>query len=184
MQPSPTPTRANCASEIRNFGDSGVLTDAEVARYLQQTLPAAHLNNCRGIEYVHTLAKSHGDSIAGNIIPVYRIIFVYAINLQQQNADDLLDTLVHEIGHNVHMNIRQENPEFYETWTNLFTDSQKLFESGGTGFVSDYARSNKSEDFAESYRAYVRNPAALLRANPEKYEFMRQNVFNNREYLR
>lgn len=184
VQPSPTPTRANCAGEIRNFEASGVLTDAQVEQYLRQTLPATHLNNCRGIEYVHTLAKSHGDSIAGNIIPVYRIIFVYALNLQEQDADALLETLVHEIGHNVHMNIRQENFELDVTWAKLFADSQTTFESGGLGFVSDYARSNKFEDFAESYRAYVRNPAALLRANPEKYEFMRQNVFSNREYPR
>lgn len=184
VQPTPTPTRANCTGKIRNFGDSGALTDAQVQQYLQQTLPATHLDNCRGIEYVHTLAKSHGDDIAGNIIPGYRIIFVYALGLQEQNADDLLDTLVHEIGHNVHMNIRQNNFDLDVTWAKLFADSQITYTANGLGFVSDYARTNKFEDFAESYRAYVRNPGALQQANLEKYQFMQQYVFNNREYPR
>lgn len=182
VQPSPTPTRANCGSAVDNFGASGLITDAEVRDYLAQMIPAAHLDYCRGINYVPTLAKSHGNEISGNIIPVYRKIYVYALPPQLQKVDYLLDTLVHEIGHNAHMNIRRQNFDLDVQWTELYRQSQDMFAQNGTGFVSDYARTNKFEDFAESYRAYIRTPAILLDYNPAKYEFMQTNIFGGREY--
>jgi hypothetical protein len=50
------------------------------------------------------------------------------------------------------------------------------------GFVSDYARTNEYEDFAETYRVYVYEPEVLRFYNPDKYEYMRQVVFDGREY--
>jgi hypothetical protein len=48
--------------------------------------------------------------------------------------------------------------------------------------VSDYARTDELEDFAESYMFYVRDPAVLRQASPEKYEFLRLELFAGREY--
>lgn len=182
VPPSPTPTRANCINLVTNFGASGVITDAEVEQYLRQTIPPEHLDYCRRIEYVPQLAKSHGSDISGNIIPVYRKIYVYALEPEYLTADYLLDTLVHEIGHNVHMNIRRDNFDLDVQWTELFRQSEEMYAQNNTGFVSTYARTNKFEDFAETYRAYVRDPQLLLANNPAKYEFMRTDVFNGREY--
>jgi len=182
VQPSPSPTRANCGSDVINFGASGLLTDDDVRAYLAEAIPPAHLDYCRGIEYVPTLAKSHGSEISGNIIPGYREIYVYALPPELQNPDYLLDTLVHEIGHNVHMNIRRDNFDLDVQWAELYRQSLDMAAQNGTGFVSLYARSSKFEDFAESYRAYVRDPNLLLAYNPAKYEFMRANVFDGREY--
>ncbi|MBM3266206.1 MAG: hypothetical protein FJZ01_01040 [Candidatus Sericytochromatia bacterium] len=39
-------------------------------------------------------------------------------------------------------------------------------------FVSRYARSSAAEDFAESYRAYLKRPAELMNASPEKFLFI------------
>ena len=50
------------------------------------------------------------------------------------------------------------------------------------GFVSEYARTNQYEDFAESYKAYVRDPELLQFMNPEKYVFMRDEVCVGQEY--
>ncbi len=183
VQPSPTPTRANCIDQIKNFDDSGLITNQEVQQYLLQTIPIDHLENCRGIEYVHTQAAIHGDAIAGSTIPIYRIIYVYQPNSQNQNnAAALLDTLVHEIGHNVNFNIRRYNFDLDVEWRLMYEESQKTFPQEGKGFVTNYARTTKYEDFAESYRTYVRDPRALLFFSPAKYEFMRDNVFNGREY--
>jgi hypothetical protein len=180
--PSPTPTLANCGGAVINFGASGVITNDDVRLYLQNVIPTNHLDRCRGIEYVPVLAKSHGTDIAGNIIPVYREIFVYALEPEFLSAEYLLDTLVHEIGHNVQMNIRRDDLTLEQEWTQIHRQSQDMFGQNGTGFVSDYARTNKFEDFAESYRAYIRTPDALITVNPAKYEFFRANVFNGREY--
>lgn len=48
--------------------------------------------------------------------------------------------------------------------------------------MSDYAGKYKFEDFAESCRAYVREPGIFQQTSPEKHEFMRDIVFEGREY--
>src|SRR5204863_6248528 len=45
------------------------------------------------------------------------------------------------------------------------------------GFVTDYARSNQLEDFAETAKFYWINPDELLRVSPEKFAFMRDVVY-------
>ncbi|MCO5169053.1 MAG: hypothetical protein M9894_22145 [Planctomycetes bacterium] len=45
------------------------------------------------------------------------------------------------------------------------------------GFVSDYARTNDREDFAESVEFYWLAPDELLRVSPEKFVYMRDVVF-------
>lgn len=58
----------------------------------------------------------------------------------------------------------------------------ETFARDGTGFVSPYARTNIYEDFAETYMNYVRDPQRLLFCSPEKYEFMRNEIFSGNEY--
>jgi hypothetical protein len=182
VQPTPTPTRANCVDTVRNFGASGLITDEEVKQFLRDTLPFEHLDGCRGIEYFHQAGQLHGTPIAGSIIPIYREIQVFAVDPEFQTADLILDTLTHEVGHNVHKNIRSETMELDGQWAQLHQQSQDSFQNNGMGFVSDYARTNKFEDFAESYMAYVRYPETLKFFNPAKYEFMRVEVFDGYEY--
>lgn len=124
----------------------------------------------------------HGTDISGNIIPVYREIYVYATNPEAQTAETVLDTLVHEIGHNVHMNIRRDDFELDVRWAELHRQSQEQFTHNGRGFVSGYAQTSKFEDFAESYRAYIRQPETLIYYSPDKYEFMRTVIFAGRQY--
>ena len=182
VQPSPTPTRANCIDQVTNFGASGVITDDQVKQFLHQTIPAGHLDGCRGIEYIPQQAQLHDTPLAGSIIPVYREIQVYAVSAQYQTTDQVLDTIVHEIGHNVHKNIRSTDMNLDGRWAELYRQSEDTFVRNGLGFVSDYARANKFEDFAETYMAYVRHPEILKYYNPLKYEFMRLEVFQGQEY--
>ncbi len=182
VQPTPTPTRANCLEKTINFEDSGLLTGEQVTNYLRQTVPAAHLDNCWGIEYVNKYAADHGIAITGNIVPGRRIIYVYATD-PNQNEQTILDTLTHEVGHNVHMNLHQKNRSLILDWNNLFEQSQDNYAHNQTGFVSDYARANWQEDFAESYLAYIRYPEILQLYSPQKYEFMRREVFQGKEFL-
>jgi hypothetical protein len=180
--PSPTATVSNCVSDVTNFETSGVLTDEQVRQYLRQTIPLNHLDNCRGITYVHTLAKIHGTEISGSTVPVYRKINVFQVAAPFQTTQYLLDTLTHEIGHNVQMNIRRTEPQWDKEWNTMYKQSLQTFAATGQGFVSDYARTNASEDFAETYMTYVRYPQILMAANPAKYEFMRQFVFGGQEF--
>ena len=179
---SPTPTRAHCEDTINNFEASGVISNEEVKAYLRRTLPHEHLDNCREIRYVPLAAAAHGTAISGSFIPVYREIFVYSHPASLNGVDDLLDTLVHEVGHNVHYNIRRDNFDLDVTWSALHQASFKSAQETGLGFVSTYAQTNKFEDFAETYMAYVRYPDVLKTYNFDKYSFMKDEVFNGFEY--
>jgi hypothetical protein len=180
--PTPEPTRPNCINDISNFEASGVLTNQQVQTYLRGTIPLSHLDNCLGIRYIDQFVAVHATPAAGKFIPLFRQISVYRIGQQSQTAAALLETLTHEVGHNVHFNMRIDNWDLAVRWRELYVASEGTFAERGLGFVSDYARADYFEDFAETYRAYILEPETLKAANPEKYEFMRQEVFAGREY--
>jgi hypothetical protein len=108
-------------------------------------------------------------------MPVVRHISVYPVGGGALTADNIFDTLTHEIGHNVHYNMRVDNLKLANVWEALYHQD--------AGFVSAYARTSEFEDFAESYMAYVRKPETLRSFSPVKYEFMRVEVFDSVEYL-
>jgi hypothetical protein len=180
--PTDTPVPVNCIDNIINFETSGLVTNADIEQYLRQTIPASHLDYCRVIEYQPRLVGAHATPVAGSFTPMFRQIYVYAIPQEFHTTENLLDTLVHEVGHNVHYNMRRQDWNLGTRWTELYKRSKESFAHNGLGYVSEYARFNDFEDFAETYWAYVRQPELLKFANLEKYEFMRQEVFGGREY--
>lgn len=56
-------------------------------------------------------------------------------------------------------------------------------EDPGAGFVTRYAKTQPSEDFAESCAAYVLAPHDLKLLSPSKYEFIKKKLFAGREFL-
>jgi hypothetical protein len=171
---TPKPTVVTCIDNIANFEASGVMTNEEVKQYLQAAIPPQHLLRCVKIRYVPQTANAQGTPVAGRFIPVFRQISVYPVSQETLTPQDILSTLTHEVGHNVYYNLRLDAPALLTQWTKLYQQ--------GVGFVSDYAGTSDVEDFAESYRAYVLQPALLQQASPVKYEFMRANVFGGYEY--
>jgi hypothetical protein len=186
VAPTGLPTEAapptNCIDNIINFEASGLATNVEVQGYLRQTIPASHLNNCRVIEYQARMIGDHTSQVAGSFTPMFRQIYVYQTTQEFHNPEQLLDTLVHEVGHNAHYNLWRKDWDLKTQWARLYKQSKETFVREGLGFVSEYALTDEFEDFAESYRVYVRDPELLKLVNPEKYEFMRQVVFEGREY--
>lgn len=182
--PTVTPTPANCINNVANFEASGLVTNEQVVRYLSQTIPPAHLDHCRVIEYQPRAVGLHATPISGSFTPMFRQIYVYATGGEKQTAVDILGTLTHEIGHNVHYNLRRDDWESARRWTELYQQSKDLYAGEGLGFVSDYAQFNDYEDFAETYRAYIIAPETLIYFNPDKYLFMRDVVFDGQEYRR
>jgi hypothetical protein len=179
---TPTPTRANCQNEVYNFEASNAVTSTDVRSFLRREIPEAHLENCRGIEYHHQLAAVHGEAILGNFSQVYRKIHVYAMSLEGQSSQAVLDTVTHEIGHNVYFNLWREDFDFDRRWDAIHRRAKEIHSATGAGFVSEYAQTDRYEDFAESYLAYIRYPTILQVVSPEKYEYLRREVFAGREY--
>ncbi|PIQ26404.1 hypothetical protein COW36_14515 [bacterium (Candidatus Blackallbacteria) CG17_big_fil_post_rev_8_21_14_2_50_48_46] len=88
--------------------------------------------------------------------------------------------IVHELGHGL-----QDLPEVLENWRRISWDGKSsggenrnnvmektLKGIGQQGFVSDYARVNDEEDFAESYRVFTYQPERLLKESLLKFMFM------------
>lgn len=101
-------------------------------------------------------------------------------SLMAQSAQRVYETVIHEFGHAVHFSI--SGLALYEiftpgwtnlSWTNAVTDGLKSW----NGFVSDYARKNDHEDFAETVEYYWLAPDELRRVSPAKYRYMRDVVF-------
>jgi hypothetical protein len=174
--PTVTPTAVNCIHNISDFEASGVVTNEEVETFIRNTLPLNHLDRCLRIRYVDFVTDVRSTPAAGRFMPVVRHISVYPVAGGVRTPQDIFGTLTHEIGHNVHYNMRIDNLALANEWEDLFHQD--------VGFVSDYARTNEFEDFAESYRAYVLRPGDLLLYSPVKYEFLRVEVFDGYEYPR
>jgi len=83
-----------------------------------------------------------------------------------ENRQEVLHTIAHELGHYVFLH--KLDSTLRKAWvTELYPDSEK---------ISNYARTNAAEDFAESYAYFLLRPAELKRL-AAKYAFMQQSVF-------
>ena len=111
------------------------------------------------------MRQGHGAVKKGEFLQKERKIVFF-------DFDDLAlfyQILYHEIGHFVFF--LALNSRAKKQWvTEIFPNSQ---------CISHYASKNASEDFAESYASYVRNPQALEQL-PAKFAFMRDWVFSGR----
>jgi len=168
------------ATEVCNFEGCTLLSNEQLASYLNETLPPSHLEGCPSIEY---------DPNYHEFIDDPRTLALYeggeggshAIHIADETrfpggAEGVLDTVTHDVGHNAYAVIIESNSELVAKWEEL------NHESGSTGLASDYAKINEYEDFAESYMTYICDSEKLQILSPEKYEFMRDYVFSGREY--
>lgn len=93
-------------------------------------------------------------------------------------------TIFHELSHNISYKLKDldENPE----WLALSGWVKKGDEweaAPGQCFISNYAKANAWEDFAETLSAYRYNGNTLKKTCPAKYQFMKDKVMNGLEYL-
>lgn len=152
----------------------------EIIDYIKDVIPGEHLEGCSEIIYNPDNQIFREDS---DILGLYHTD-THQIEIASQDlfetVDDMLDTVVHEIGHNEHANLERIDEQAAERWAEIYDESWN--HSDGLGFVSEYAKTNQYEDFAESYNAYIRDPELLKFMNPAKYEFFKINIFMGREF--
>lgn len=168
-------------TEIANFEGCGLLTNKEVADYLRETLPPSHLENCPSIKYQSEYNQDCPDAL-GTFDRTNNEICIWGSPERFEGAGGMLETITHEVGHNVHENIMAQKPEIANKWSQLHEESWTTFTQDGMGFVSDYARTNVYEDFAETYMTYIWDSEKLLFFSPEKYEFMNNEIFAGIKY--
>lgn len=166
-------------TEISNFEVSRLVSTEAVTDYIRETIPVSHLENCPSIRY---------EPIPNEINPYARGTFereTHEIRMWGDcpaGADEMITAVIHEIGHNVHENLIGDHPELAAEWEKLHQASFDTYEQNGLGFVKEYSRANEYEDVADPYRTYIGDPEKLQFYNPDKYEFMKENIFDGQEY--
>lgn len=87
-------------------------------------------------------------------------------------------TIVHEVGHTVAFADRRRRQDDFER---LFWPNGNRDHARGVP-ISAYALLHPAEDFAESFLYYRYGGARLASRGPERYAWMRDNVFGGREF--
>jgi hypothetical protein len=97
------------------------------------------------------------------------------------NADNVhvigAETVIHEIGHHVHLS------RITDDAATIWADISK---NGTRALISNYAKSNQGEHFAEAYRAYARGDRyrkTLKNLEADSYRFMTILFRSNSKYL-
>lgn len=166
-------------TEVSKFELSNLATTEDIANYVSETIPVSHLENCSAIRY-EPIPNELYPNAKGTFERDTRQICIWGEEFA--GPQEMIATLTHEIGHNAHENIINNRPEIAEKWSNLNQESLDTYQQNGLGFVTDYARANQYEDFADSYLNYISDPEKLQFYNPDKYEFMKNEVFAGQEY--
>lgn len=170
---------------VEGFDKSGIMTDQEVRDYLKDTLPEKHANNITmdSVRYSDQVVRSGKEQELGywkseKDAPFLQPDQDIVINKQklegEKGREQMKDTLTHEVGHQAYFKFLPESDR--RDWGKLSGDRPRQ------ECINEYARKNQYEDFAVSYRAYVRDPGTLKQVSQEKYNFMRDKVFEGREY--
>ncbi len=171
--------RAAPLPEVRGFDKSGVIGDAELQHKLARDFPSEHVapERITAIEYSDAYKGDGEGYVAGTCYTSGDNVSRVEINRQCpegcMSRDDLCRTVAHEVGHNVHYNLPREQ---WARWEQLNATSRP------DQCVSNYAKTNAYEDFAESYAEYQHDPELLREVHSGKYEFMRTQVYRGREY--
>jgi hypothetical protein len=82
-------------------------------------------------------------------------------------------TILHELGH----------AHDYSTDSKSFGKIKGFTESDPSSFVSDYARTDEIEDYAESFAHYLMYPHELSLVSPRKYNLLKDKVFSGKEFI-
>ncbi len=168
-----------------NFSSSGRKIHLQLTGFSQQSyfsidrvvqavdvLPAFHLEGLREISYlsnyqarIELIYSPNPDFVRrrGAFIQRERRIIIYNID----SPALFFHVLYHEIGHYV----------FFLTLSSVVKKQWVTQIFPKSDCVTVYASTNPSEDFAESYACYVREPERLATI-PKKFAFMRDHVFS------
>jgi hypothetical protein len=98
-------------------------------------------------------------------------------------------TIVHEFGHVVDFNAIQCTYQCsLFNYNSMNTQRLEIFETSQAGYISDYAKTNTNENFAENFAYYVNQPekyqTKLLKDDTlkEEYNFIKNIIFLGRTF--
>ena len=168
------------STEIGNFEASGWASTSEIANFLRETIPPTHLENCRNIQYEPELSPEYPNA-RGAFDCQSREISIWDSSEHLQGMEDRVEPLTYQVAYNAYENINANRPDLADQWSELHDQSLIQYSRDGSGLVSSRASTDAGVDFAESYNSYLHDPEKLKFYSPEKYDFMKYEVFSARE---
>lgn len=95
--------------------------------------------------------------------------------MKEYTEEEVLEVLTHEYGHAVRCQLVKGD---------ALKELKKMYlNARRTGrFVTHYASRNMEEFFAECFHHYVHKPDVLRKVNPSMYNWLRDRIFNGREF--
>lgn len=171
------------------YVDRSPLTFVVKATLAEAELPAIHYDGIREIQFKDLQEMGQGRGDVGGFYSVESQSITLAANTPSNRATGGNTnvsvyggaTILHEIGHHVHLAKLTDSAA--AEWS---TYSRK----GQSARISEYAKTNTGEHFAEAYRAYARggNRRTMLKnLEPAAYKYMAKlwrdpKMFNGRGY--
>ena len=158
--------------------------DLGTALAMLNDLPDSMFPVEEGSRFVHINADNNKGykMIAESLIQVYS-------GWHNLDENQKTTSLSHEVGH-LFAHGRWDKPEWIELsgWTSrkeIVDGKEKTIWTMGRPetAVLEYAKTNPNEDFGESFFMYRYNGAQMKERFPEKYEYMKNNVFNGSEFI-
>ena len=159
-------------TDVANFNESELTTTEEVANYMEESIPEEHLDGLDSIEYVDD-ELAYQEGLMGMWIDDPETDIAHIEVYPHDDVGIMYDTVAHEIGHNAEETLE---PDLLDDWNDLYEQSD-LDE-----FVTPYASESAQEDFAETYSFYINDPPLVQATSPDKYDFMKDNVFDGKEF--
>jgi len=144
-------------------------------------LPVQYFEDFEYGSHMKRINRNKGNTIANATISYFNL-------WGKQSRHEKVITVIHELGHRMSDFIMKDGADFSEEWASISNwkynrDSVYGMYFGAKrdyskrNFVSNYAKSNPAEDFAESFTSFVLTPQFLRQVAPQKYEFMKRVVF-------
>lgn len=133
-----------------------------------------------GTRFIHVNAEGRG----GHSMIAEALVHVY-LGWHNLPESEKTTSLAHELGH-LFSRGKWETRAWLSLsdWTSARNAKNEVVWKMGDRSAAPlgYARTNPNEDFAETFFLYRYNGKGLRRLHPEKYEYMRVNVFHGMEF--
>ena len=158
---------------LSGFHKQNIVTTDEIVEAIN-ALPACHIELLQIIKYdphrkmQRLTAWLTGKSEKRSVTAAYYNFDPPGIMLYQfSNLVQFYRMLYHEIGHYVQFRVIHQSSR--DKWIHEIHPAS-------SGYVSEYAKTNAAEDFAESYSFFCVYPNELAKY-PEKMKFMAEEIF-------
>jgi len=130
-------------------------------------LPLKDVNSVKSITMVPEIANNKPGWVTRGRAWDFNVTnYIELSRKELQNPADFRKVLIHEIGH---------TKDYESAWFNLVGEESSKKPFGEGPHISEYAKTNRHEDYAETYANYHVDPKRTQEEVPEKFEAIRKS---------